>query len=194
LRSELGIDPSAKVGLFLGTLYKHKQIPLLLEAGARVHEHEPQFALIVAGDGPERGLVESAARGNPWLHAVGPAIGAAKTQVLAVSDLMLIPGRVGLAVVDAFAAGLPVITRASADHAPEIAYLQHGRNGLVVEDQDPSSYAREVALLLADPARLEQMQAQAQAHGRLHDLQDMVDRFAEGVRGALSAHEPQGRR
>ncbi len=44
------------------------------------------------------------------------------------------PGAVGLAILDAFAAGLPMVTTHCRGHGPEIAYLRQNENGLMTED------------------------------------------------------------
>ena len=66
------------------------------------------------------------------------------------------PGLVGLAVVDSFAAGCPLVTVDLDLHSPEIEYLRDGVNGVCLPGgTGPAAYAEAVADLLDDPARLE---------------------------------------
>jgi glycosyltransferase involved in cell wall biosynthesis len=51
---------------------------------------------------------------------------------LRIAAAVVIPGKVGLAVNHAFAHGVPVITRLSDLHAPEVEYIRPGHNGLIV--------------------------------------------------------------
>jgi hypothetical protein len=44
---------------------------------------------------------------------------------------MLMPAHMGLSVLDAFAASLPVITTRHNNHSPEFAYVKDGRNALL---------------------------------------------------------------
>jgi glycosyltransferase involved in cell wall biosynthesis len=52
---------------------------------------------------------------------------------LASSDICVMPGMTGLAVVHAFAAGKPYVTIESPHHSPEIAYLRDGENGFIAK-------------------------------------------------------------
>src|SRR3546814_15903003 len=70
-----------------------------------------------------------------------------------VADALVIPGYVGLAVNHAFAQGLPVVTRRHELHSPEVEYIEHGRNGLIV-DGDFDAFVVELARLIDDPERL----------------------------------------
>ena len=45
---------------------------------------------------------------------------------------VVMPGKVGLAATHAFAHGVPVITREHGLHAPEVEYIESGRNGLII--------------------------------------------------------------
>jgi len=63
-----------------------------------------------------------------------------------------VPGHVGLGINQAFHWGLPVITEAC-HQPPEIQYLQSGRNGFIVPDNNLVAL-RETILLLLDDDRL----------------------------------------
>ena len=60
---------------------------------------------------------------------------------------MINPGLVGLSIIDSFAAGIPIITTTSKIHSPEISYLQHNYNGLILEN-DFELYSKQVIMLL----------------------------------------------
>lgn len=49
------------------------------------------------------------------------------------SDITVMPGMTGLAIVHSFAVGRPYVTIQSTYHGPEIAYLKHGVNGLMAD-------------------------------------------------------------
>ena len=67
------------------------------------------------------------------------------------------PGRVHLAVLDAFAARAPMVTIESPRHSPEIEYLVSGRNALVLPaSTTPAEYAAAVSSLLWDPGDVNQ--------------------------------------
>lgn len=79
-----------------------------------------------------------------------------------LARVFLMPGLVGLAILDAGAAGLPLVTTDYPWHSPEIAYLDPGVNGLPIRLwRDPGAYVDAVAGLLADSAWLASMRAEA---------------------------------
>jgi glycosyltransferase involved in cell wall biosynthesis len=162
----------------------------MLAACRRVREVHPDFALVVVGDGPSRDVVTEAARSQPWIHWAGVQRGAEKAAWFRAADLYLSPGAVGLHVLDAFCAGLPMITTRGARHGPEVAYLESGRNGFIVDD-DEKVYADTVLALLADRALLERVRTAAAEDAQRYTLAHMVRRFVEGIEGCL-AQGPKG--
>jgi hypothetical protein len=102
----------------------------------------PDFHLLVVGGGASQAELEQRATTLPWLHVLGPRFGRDRAAALAAADVTLIPGAVGLGVIDSIVAGTPLITSADSAHGPEIAYLRDGENGrLVAGGGDPMRYA-----------------------------------------------------
>jgi glycosyltransferase involved in cell wall biosynthesis len=104
--------------------------------------------------------------------------------MLRLADLALLPGPVGLAILDFFAAGLPLLTTRISAHGPEIDYLEEGVNGLVT-DPDPNSYAEAVIDLLLDKERLAKFRkASADSSGK-YSIDAMVENYAVGICNCL---------
>lgn len=185
-RVRIDAAADAPVGLYCGSLYPDKRLDLLIEAGALIHRQRPTFRLVVAGDGPSRAALVEAARTRPWLHWVGVQRGADKAAWFRVADCFMSPGAVGLHVLDAFCAGLPMVTTDSALHGPELAYLESGRNGFVVPADAPA-FAATCLALLDDPAQRDALRAAASADARRYTLDNMVQRFVSGIEGCLAA-------
>lgn len=183
-RQRIGASDGAPVGLYCGSLYPDKRLDLLLAAADIVHAQHPDFRLVVVGDGPSRPVVTDAAISRPWLQWVGVQRGQDKAAWFRAATLYLSPGAVGLHVLDAFCAGVPMITTAGARHGPEISYLESGRNGFVVGD-DARVYAETVLALLDDPARLARVRAAADADACRYTLANMVQRFVDGIVACL---------
>ena len=190
-QERLGVQAGAPVGLYCGSLYPDKRLDLLLAAADIVHAQRPEFRLVVVGDGPSRPVVTDAGASRPWLQWVGVQRGSDKAAWFRAATLYLSPGAVGLHVLDAFCAGIPMITTAGARHGPEISYLESGRNGFVVPD-DARAYAQTVLQLLDDPARLDQVRAAAAQDARRYTLDNMVKRFVAGIEACLHL-SPKGR-
>lgn len=180
---KLGLAPG-KTGLFIGSLYEGKGLALLLAAAEHCASTDPQFKLIVVGDGAAAGTVLHAARQFSWLHWAGAQHGDAKALYLAVADFMLMPASVGLAILDGFAVGLPIITTSAIGHGPEIAYLEPGLNGKLTEP-NPCAFGAAIQQLLNDPAELLVLRQGALSSGLKYTVQAMAQNFAKGIEQAI---------
>jgi glycosyltransferase involved in cell wall biosynthesis len=151
-----GRDVVGAGGPIIGTLARldaRKGIRFLLEALARLLPDLPQASLIVGGEGEERGALEGRARA---LGIAGRVTFAGPVRdhrdFYRGLDLFALPSLdegFGLVVLEAMAAGLPVIG-ARAGGIPEI--LQHDVNGLLVPPGDAAAIAEGVRALWGDPA------------------------------------------
>lgn len=178
-RDELGLA-GRHVAIYVGSLYAEKRLDVLFEAARRVRQRIPDFELLVVGAGPQRALVEQQAREHGWIHALGPRHGAEKVALMSLAHLMLNPGLVGLSVLDSFVCEVPMVTTDCGLHSPEIAYLEHDRNGLVTRDE-VGDYAQAVGDLLLDAPRLSRLRAGcAQAAGE-YTVERMAARFVDGI-------------
>lgn len=177
-----------RLAVYAGGLYHEKRLPLLLSACDLVQQQLPDFELVVIGSGPQEGLIEQAAARRPWLHYVGPRFGADKVPYFAAARLALMPGLVGLVVLDAFALETPLVTIADSLHSPEIAYLVDGENGTVLRaGAGPRQYADEVVRLLCDDAARATLTVGCRRARCLYTVEEMARRFAAGVEAALRA-------
>jgi glycosyltransferase involved in cell wall biosynthesis len=185
---ELGDGP---IGLFLGSLYEEKRWRFLLSAAEQTSARLPSFVLVIAGDGPDRGELIERASGRDDVRVVGRADGSVKAELLAAARVLLLPGGLGLAITDAFAAGIPTVSTAVPTHGPEFEYIEDGVNGLVLPGEaTPNEYGAAVASLLEDPIRLTALSEGARASGAVYTEEAMVERFADGIERAI-AHLPE---
>lgn len=170
-----------RTALFVGGLDAPKRIPLLLESARRVADALPGFRLLVAGDGAEWPLVSAAAShpGSPVV-ALGRVGGPDVALLGTVSDIMLMPGRVGLCAVDSFALRTPIVTTDWPWHAPEFEYLKNGQNAVITRD-DPAAYTAAVRALLNDPARLHSLRTACGENAAEYTIDAMAARFCDGL-------------
>lgn len=141
--------------LFLGRLNRQKGVDVLLRAWA-VGASERPGLLVIAGDGPARADLESLTAELPLgdrVRFVGWARGATKTYLLQNARLSVAPSRdweaFGLVVLEAFAAGCPVV----AANLPGLADLiEPGRTGWLVSPESVAELAAVLGQALADPA------------------------------------------
>ena len=184
-QANLGID-SANVAIYTGGLYEEKRIPFLLEAANKVRAQLPDFHLIIIGDGPKKDLVTEAARSSDWVHYLGPKNDTDKLPFWAISKVSLMPGLVGLGVLDSFALGVPLITTAYSYHSPEIQYLRDGVNGIIVNDWESSdAYANAVVYLLQNDQEREFMASEGRKTAEFYTIENMAENFTQGILAAL---------
>jgi glycosyltransferase involved in cell wall biosynthesis len=185
VRRDLGLGGN-HVGLYSGALHAHKRLPFLLDCARLIRGLVPDFELLVMGTGSEEAMVRKAAREHSWIRILGPKDDREKVPYWALAKVTLMPGPVGLVVLDSFAFGVPMVTTACPGHGPEIDYLRDGVNGLMVDDwQSPLVYAEQVAALLRDDSRREAMARAAAEEGTRYTVEEMAERFAGGIRAAL---------
>lgn len=186
LRAALGIE-SEHVAVFVGSIYAGKRPAFLIEAADVIRGRIPDFTLLVIGDGPDRELVEAAAQSRPWLRVFGVMRDEELVRHASLGSLMLMPGLVGLAILDSFALELPMVTCAVANHSPEIEYLEHGVNGLIVQDaQSVEAFANAVVSGLTDGTLLATLRAGCQTAAPRYTVDEMVERFRTGILSVLA--------
>lgn len=185
LRDELCLTGD-HVGVFVGGIYPDKRPKFLIEAADIIRKRLPNFELLVIGGGPDLPILKDLAADRPWVRVLGPRFGIAKIELMKLGQVFMMPGLVGLAILDAAASRLPIATTNFPWHSPEIAYLDPDENGLLVDDwQNPAAYGNAVADLLEDPIRLAAMADAAEAMSRRFSVEAMAHNFAEGVVEAL---------
>lgn len=185
LRSQLGLQAAAPLGLFCGSLYPDKRIDFMVQAADYIHTAIPSFSMVVIGDGPSVPDLKLAAQTRPWLHWVGVKKGRDKAAYFKLAKVVVNPGAVGLHVLDSFVSGVPMATTADARHGPEAAYLVHGVNGLNVSG-GCIEYADAVVAMLSDGAYFERVRQESAVSADKYTLQNMVENFASGIERCLS--------
>ena len=185
LRERLGLRGD-NVCVFVGGMYEDKRLPFLIAACELIRQELPDFEMIFVGDGPQSGIVAEAADRHGWIRYVGPRFDEERIAYMLLARLALMPGGVGLGVLDSFALRVPLVTTAIPSHGPEIEYLRDGVNGLVVAGAScPSDYAAAVVATLRDPELRERLRRGCEQSSVHYTVEAMVDNFADGVRRAL---------
>lgn len=185
-RRQVDLAQGAHLGLYCGALYGDKRVDQLVEVADHLHRADPEFRLVVVGDGPTRPELERLAQGKPWIHTVGAQFGVDKAAWFRLASVQISPGTVGLHILDSFASGVPMFTVASAQHGPEIDYLDHGRNGVMLADDDPALLAEAVLDVLDRPDRLQAMAEAGRADADHYTVDNMVANFVAGITACLS--------
>ncbi len=187
VRSELGAG-TGPVALFMGGLYPPKRPDFFLESAFELRKLVPDVEIVVIGSGSQADLIDSAAAEHSWIHAIGASYGDERIRYASIASLQMMPGMVGLNIVDGFALGLPTITTDIDYHSPEIDYLIEDVNGFTVTGSPSATeYAQAVADIVNDQHRLDRLREGARKTGEELTIDNMVDRFVDGVLDALAA-------
>ncbi len=185
LRGELGIGLGAKVALYCGRLINIK-VSFLISSLELIREKNNTFEALIIGTGPLEDEVHQSSKKYEWLHYLGPIYGNDRVKYFCVSDVFLMPGVVGLAILDAFATGLPIITTDCKVHGPEIEYLEQGVNGFITSD-NVKQYSDKVCELLGDEQMLIGMKTNATRISEKYSVDKMADNFSAGIQRALKS-------
>lgn len=171
---------SNHVCLFIGGIYREKKIFFLLESLSLIKESIPDFEFIFIGDGPERKIVENFSDKVDWIHYVGAKFDEEKVPYFIISKLLLIPGLVGLSILDSFIFETPLITTDCKMHSPEIDYLENRVNGLMTS-VDSEDYAKTVINLLNNEDERKMLVEGCKTSARLYTMEKMVNNFFDGI-------------
>jgi glycosyltransferase involved in cell wall biosynthesis len=135
--------------VFLSRLDPKKGVDVLLDAWPHVRQARPTATLMIAGAGDKRFVDALESRATPGVSFVGFVTGADKAACLASAAVFALPSHhenFGIAVLEAVAAGLPVVVSPDVQLAPWVE-----RRGLgVVAARDPRDLARAIVAVLGD--------------------------------------------
>jgi glycosyltransferase involved in cell wall biosynthesis len=186
VRRREGIAEDAVVLTFLGRLYGPKRVDLLLTIVDEMRNRDGlAVEAIVIGSGPEDAPLRATFGHHAWCHFLGPVYDVDRMALaLRASDAVVIPDNIGLAVNQAFAHGLPVITRRSNVHGPEVEYIVNNGNGMILDgDAGLRDGLRQFVQSSALRARLEAGALETRSQ---LSLQRMVNNFDGAVARALT--------
>jgi len=176
----------SNVGLYVGAMYNERKLDFLLESCNLIRSYIQDFEMIFIGKGKDQKSVENMAQENQWVHYVGPKFDDEKIPYFALANVFLMPGSVGLAILDCFALGVPLITTEDPDHGPEMEYLKNGVNGIMVQDAyKPDQYAQAVSQILKDKGLYKSLIDGCKKSAGKYTLEQMVENFTQGVLKAI---------
>lgn len=190
-RARYGIPPTRPVLLFVGRVAHEKNLALLLRVVALVRRTIPDVLLIIAGEGPaERSLarqtkrldIESNVRFIGYLDRMRelPACYRAADAFIFASDTET----QGLVLLEAMAAGLPVISTAVMGTRDILA----PERGALIAPQDEAGFAAMVIRLLNDPQLRARLATDAPQYAREWASDVMAARLQTFYRHVIASH------
>lgn len=151
----------------VGRLGWKKGYPHAIRAAALLRDRVPGVRFDIVGDGDMRAELEALVR-EAGLADTVRFLGQRRDvpELMAGFDCYALSSVIeGMpnALLEAMAAGLPVVTTSAGGSAEVVV---HGESGLVVPPADPEALANAIATVLADPGRAARMGAAAEARAR----------------------------
>ena len=181
MKAALGLDPSRKYVACVARFHPIKDHPMLIRAFALVALRLPDVALLLAGEGPDRGISEDLVRSLGISDRV-KFLGVRKDvpALLGAVDLFALTSiseAASLTLMEAMASGCPsVVTDVGGN--PEL--VRRGIDGLLVPRGNAEACAEAMFRILSDPGLAERMGASARERAMEHfDLNRTVDRYCE---------------
>jgi glycosyltransferase involved in cell wall biosynthesis len=141
-------------GLFIGRLAAEKGLLTLAQA----IRQKPVTRIAVCGSGPLRAFVEQ----SEWLDYIGYEQGEALRTRIRNAEFLVMPSTgiesFGLAAIEAFACGTPVI---ASRHGGLREIVEHGHNGLLVTPGNADELAEAIAYAVSNPIQMRRMGLEA---------------------------------
>jgi len=182
--------PAGRRLLFVNRLDPRKGFAVAVEAFALLAAEHPDLWLVVAGDGPERGAVS---RLPPDLRDRVLMLGAVPHGRLpayhAAADAFVGPARggesFGIVLVEAMAAGLPVV---ASDIEGWREVVRDGVDGLLVPPSDPAALAAAVRRVLEDPDLATRLSRAGRDRSERYRWEAVTGEIEGAYRDAIEAH------
>ena len=187
VRRELGIKKDGRVVLFVGTGFRRKGLDRLL----RLWQEPalPNTYLLVVGNDSRLSAYRGAWRRNPHVIFTGPK--ANIEEYYAAADLLALPSiqeAFGNVVLEALAAGLPVIT------VPGVGALDKVegdlRAGILENPDDPAELKQKISCLL-DPVRWTSLSQQARRVAEQYTWNAYVEKLEAALLSLSDKFEPR---
>jgi len=152
VRDSMGLTDDESVVLSICRLdNRQKGLNFLLDAWKTVVQRNPDSRLLIAGDGPDRSVLERQSSGCGIADSVVFLGEKVASELFPAADLFVLPSlHEGMpnVVLEAMAAAVPVVATAVGG-TPEV--VDDGETGILVPPGDPDALARAILRLLNDP-------------------------------------------
>lgn len=193
IKKELKLEGFFNIA-FIGRLLKEKMPDHLLQVAHNLKQQGLKLKIHLIGDGEEVASLKQLTRTLDLEQDVifyGAVYDDTLSgKILFASDLMVMPGYVGLAINHAYCFDLPVITYSQGDngpfHSPEIDYLEHGRTGLMVKSHDMDAMTSAICSLSMDANLLAEYKSNVNSKVEELRIERMEEGFNECITYTLS--------
>jgi UDP-glucose:(heptosyl)LPS alpha-1,3-glucosyltransferase len=188
VRGDLGLSPDTAVLLFVGHDFARKGLAFAIEALSGLPEN---VHLVVVGGGP-RGQAETQAHKagvRARVHFVGRT--EHPEDYFAAADVLVLPTLQdpwGITLIEAMAAGVPVVTTAAAGAS---ATVRAARAGVVLDDASANGVRGAVEWLLSDSDRRREVAARGREAAERLGVENHVDLVLRVYERVVSERRPR---
>ena len=179
VRAEIGCGVKTLIG-WAGRLTEVKDGATFLRASKMILAGHPDTRFILAGEGEDRGQLETLAREldiEAAVHFLGNRDD--MPDVMAAMDVFVLSSineGFGRVIVEAMASGVPVVATAVGG-VPEV--VEDGVSGLLVPPRDPERLAEAVGELMKNKELRRSLRENGRRRARAYDTRVMVDSYEE---------------
>lgn len=148
-RAEIGVPNGGSLALFVGHDFERKGLGAAISALGRIRA-EAHLAVVGGGDRERFAALARSEGVGDRVHFLGPT--AQPDRYYSAADVFVLPTRSdpwGNTLIEAMAAGLPIVTTSAAGAA---ATVRDARAGIVLADDSVSELAEALESLVGDPA------------------------------------------
>lgn len=158
LREQWGASDDTPVVMLVSRIAPEKNLHLVIETFKKMQAIKPEAKLVMVGDGPARGALQSQ---YPQVIFAGMRTGEDLAAHYASGDIFLYPSLTetyGNVTVEAMASGLTTIAY---DYAAARQHIRHEVNGLLAPFNDAGAFAAQATGLITDWSRIQRIRTQA---------------------------------
>ncbi len=196
LRKKIKIPADHKILLYVGRLGKEKSVDLLLHAFKEVHQKNPHTTLVLVGDGTEKKNLEEHAYElgiAQATHFLGEVEYKNIPSVFHSADLFVFASKtetLGKVVLEAMAAGLPIVTF---NIAPFKELIKNNKEGLLVPSRI-QSFANAVQKIVTNDEMRMEMSKNAKLKAEQFSIINAIKKIETIYEKNISLYEMRRRR
>lgn len=189
LRRSWHAGPGEQVAIYVGRLAAEKNLETVLSAYAQIKQGRNKARLVLVGDGPERGAIESS---HPDIVFAGMRSGEDLARHYASGDVFLFASTTetfGNVTVEAMASGLAVVAY---NYAAAAEHIQHERSGWLAEFNDAEEFRRLALAAMLNAELSASVGRAARLTAETIDWHSVNGAFESALVDVVSAHKSDG--
>lgn len=185
LRRNFSVE-NCKVLLYVGRFNKEKRVDIIADAFLKLVELDDSYVLIIVGGGDKRLITELINKcGHDRVKLFNSVPENEIGKYFVMSDLFLIPGSVGLNVIQAMCYDLVPVVINTPFQSPEFEYLNNNNAVILGQNSSPEEFAIAIHDLLANDLQINKLKIELWHSIQHLTIENMALNFIGGVNQLL---------